>query len=391
MKLTAPALCLLPLLSFAFAPLACGGSDSSTTGGNGSEGGAGSDGSVSGDGGSTGGDGGTTSDGGSTGDGGSTLFPSGTVCNSSGSPRTAPTTLKHVIVILFENENYGSVNGSATKAPYINSLASQCGVATAYDDNCFADNLVSLPHYLALTSGSNCNTGLDQTGTGCITDDNDVSSHTLSTTSIFDQVPSWKSYQEDMPSACDGTSHNDYAAKHNPAAYYTGLTSCADNDVAIAGLSCDTNTTKKACTPAPDNAFTKDLANDTLAAFSFITPNLQNDMHDGTITQADNWLYTYMPLILKSKAYLNGEVAVQLIWDEQSTSSFGSATPNVFVSPYITAGTSSPTQMNHFALLRAWENAFGITTFLGCASGTKPGGGTCPAGSTADVRAALGW
>jgi hypothetical protein len=47
--------------------------------------------------------------------------------------------------------------------------------------------------------------------------------------------------------------------------------------------------------------------------------------------------------------------------------------------------------MNHFAMLRAWENALGITTFLGCASGTQPGGGSCPTGSTADVRAALNW
>ncbi|MEO7111766.1 MAG: hypothetical protein ABI183_15095, partial [Polyangiaceae bacterium] len=64
----------------------------------------------------------------------------------------------------------------------------------------------------------------------------------------------------------------------------------------------------------------------------------------------------------------------------------------VFLSPYITAGTTSSTQMNHFAMLRAWENALGITTYLGCASGTQTGGsGACPAGSTADVRAALHW
>ena len=391
MKLSTATFGIFSLLAAISVPLACGGSDSSTTGGNGGngdgDGGAGSDGSALGDGGTTG-DGGSGSDG-----GGGTKFPAGTVCNSSGTPMTAPATLPHIIVILFENENYGSVNGSATKAPYINSLAGKCGVATAYKDDCFADNLVSLPHYLALTSGSNCNTGLDKTsGGGCITDDNDTSFHTLTTTSIFDQVPSWKAYQEDMPSACDGTSLNDYAAKHNPPPYYSNLAHCSDNDLPITGLSCDSSNTMKACTPAPDNAFTKDLANDTLAAFTFITPNLQNDMHDGTITQGDNWLYTYVPLILQSKAYLRGDVALQIIWDEQSTASFGGATPNVFISPYITAGTSSGTTINHFALLRAWENAFGISTYLGCASGTPPGGsGTCPADSTADVRAALGW
>ena len=281
------------------------------------------------------------------------------------------------------------MSGQAT-APYINALASKCGLATAYLDNCFADNLVSLPHYLALTSGSNCNTGLDQTGTGCITDDGDATTHTLTTTSIFQQVSSWRSYQESMPSACDPSSSGEYAAKHNPPAYYTALASCSTNDLAIAPVTCNATTTDTACT-APSNAFTQDLANDTLAQFTFVTPNLLNDMHDGTVTQGDNWLYTYLPLVFQSKAYLRGDVAVLVLWDEQATSVFGGSTPNLFISPYITAGTTSATPFNHFAVLRSFENALGITTYLGCASGTQPGGGACPSGSTADVRAALGW
>jgi hypothetical protein len=283
------------------------------------------------------------------------------------------------------------VQGQAT-APYINALGSQCGVATAYNDNCFADNLVSCPHYLALTSGSNCDTGLDQTGTGCLTTDDDATSGTLSTTSIFAQVTSWRSYQESMPSACDPSSNGESATKHNPAAYYSTLSSCAADDLPIAALTCNPPNTKTLCTPAPSNAFTQDLANDTLAEFTFITPNLLNEMHDGTVTQADNWLYTYLPLIFQSKAYLRGDVAVMILWDEQETSTFGGPTPNLFISPYITAGTVTSTPMNHFSMLRAWENALGITTYLGCASGTQPGGsGSCPAGSTADVRAALNW
>jgi acid phosphatase len=288
-----------------------------------------------------------------------------------------------------ENENYGAVLGSGS-APYLDSLVSQCGVATAYDDDCFADNLVSLPHYLALTSGSNCDTGLDQTGTGCITDDGDATSHTLSTTSIFAQVTSYRAYDEAMPSACDRSSSGEYAAKHNPAVYYSALAGCSSSDLPLPPLTCNASTTNTPCN-APNNAFTEDLANGTLAQFTFVTPSLLNDMHDGTITQADNWLLTYLPLIFASNAYLRGAVAVQILWDEQDTSTFGGATPNVFISPYITAGTTSSTPMNHFAMLRAWENALGISTYLGCASGTQPGGGACPAGSTADVRAALNW
>jgi acid phosphatase len=324
-----------------------------------------------------------------TGDGG---FAPGTICNATGIPRTPPAKLKNIIVILFENENYGSVNGSANVAPYIDSLATQCGQATAYNDDCFTDNLVSLPHYLALTSGSNCNTGLDQAGTGCITDDGDPTTHVLTTTSIFQQVTSWKAYPEAMPASCAQTSSGEYAAKHNPAVYYSSLSDCPANDVTIAAVTCNPTTTNTPCTPAPSNAFTDDLANDTLPQFVFVTPSLLNDMHDGTITQADNWLLTYMPLIFASKAYLRGDVAVQLLWDEQSTAVFGGPTPNVFISPYIAAGTASSTPMNHFSMLRAWENALGISTYLGCASGALAGdAGTCPADSTADVRAALHW
>jgi hypothetical protein len=331
---------------------------------------------------------------GDAGDAGSTEggFAPGTICNATGVPLTPPAKLKNIIVILFENENYGSVNGSAGVAPYVDSLAMKCGQAMAYNDDCFADNLVSLPHYLALTSGSNCNTGLDETGTGCVTDDNDPTSHRLATTSIFEQATSWKGYVEAMPGACAQTSSGEYAAKHNPAAYYTALNYCSANDVPIAAVTCDPTTTHTPCTPAPSNAFTNDLANDTLPQFAFVTPSLLNDMHDGTITQADNWLSTYMPLIFASKAYLRGDVAVQLLWDEQNTSTFGGPTPNVFISPYIAAGTISSTRMNHFAMLRAWENALGISTHLGCASGTLAGdAGTCPVDSTADVRAALHW
>jgi hypothetical protein len=273
----------------------------------------------------------------------------------------------------------------------MNSIISACGTASQYLDNAFTDNLVSEPHYLALTSGSNCDTGLDDTGTGCITDDNDATSHTLSTTSIFAQVSSWKSYQEDMPSNCDPSSSGEYATKHNPPAFYSTLSSCSTNDVPITGLTCNPTTPMISC-GAPTNAFTQDLANDTLAAFTFVTPNLLNDMHDGTIAEGDNWFYTYLPLIVASPAYLRGEVAIYVLWDEQSTADFGGTTPNIFISPYITKGTSSSTTINHFSVLRSFENALGISTYLGCASGTQTGdAGTCPTGSTADVRAAIGF
>lgn len=336
----------------------------------------------------TGHDTGTQADTGGGGhDSGGSGFPPGTICNKSGTKLTPPPLVKHVIVIMEENEDFGSVNGNAN-APYITSLAADCGYASNYADNIFVENLVSNPHYLALASGSNCNTGVDESGTGCITTDGDSSGQTLNTTSIFAQVSSWKAYEESMPSNCATSTSGLYAPKHNPASYFSTLSSCSTNDIPIAAVVCSSTTHMSSC-GTPSNAFTDDLANDTLPAFAYVTPNLDNDMHNSTgavgVTKGDNWLYTYMPLILASKAYLAGEVAIFVLWDEQG-SGFGSSTPNFFVSPYITAGTVVSATVNHFAALRAIESSLGITTYLGCASGSITGGGSCAAGSTADLR-----
>jgi len=309
-------------------------------------------------------------------------FPAGTICNATGSPITRPATFKHVIVFMFENKNFSSVMGNAN-APYMNSIKDQCGFSKHFNDNVFSTDINSLSHYMAVTSGSNCNTGLGTSGTGCITDDNDPSFHQLTTVSIMEQAASYKGYIESMPSACGGTTSGQYAPKHNPPPYYTHLaTSCPANDVGLAAVTCPT-TVNSTCSAPGSNAFTNDLANDTLPAYAWVTPNLTNDMHDGTVAQGDNWLHTYLPFVLSSPAYLRGEVAVYVLWDEQGTFSSG-ATPNIFVSPYIQP-TASTATMNLFAALRAAEAQLGLP-FLGCAGGTPPGGGTCPTGSTADLR-----
>lgn len=325
------------------------------------------------------------SDTGSSDSGSGFQFPAGTICNDSGSARTPPATFPHVILFIMENKAYSAVHGAAM-APYFNSLTAQCGYSTRFLDNVFSSNLVSLPHYLALTSGSNCNTGLENTtafprSTGCITDDADPGSHRLSTRSIFHQVTSWRAYQESMPSACGASSNLPYAAKHNPPPYYSSLTGCAAGDIAIAHANCPTSVDTRC--GSPNNALTRDLANDTLPQFAFVTPDQMNDMHDGTISQGDNFLHTYLPLVFASPAYRRGEVAVYVMWDESTP---GQPQPNLFISPY-TPPTASNATMNLFSVLRTIEDQLGIATHLGCANGTPPGGiGTCPNGSMANLR-----
>jgi hypothetical protein len=61
---------------------------------------------------------------------------------------TPPATYQHVVWVVMENHSYTQIIGSPS-APYINSLASQCGVPLRY----YALSHPSLPNYLGMTSG----------------------------------------------------------------------------------------------------------------------------------------------------------------------------------------------------------------------------------------------
>src|SRR5262252_4257779 len=61
--------------------------------------------------------------------------------------RTGASTVNKVMVIWFENKNYGSIVGSGS-APFLNrTVKAQCGLATNYQ----ALSHPSLPNYLAAT------------------------------------------------------------------------------------------------------------------------------------------------------------------------------------------------------------------------------------------------
>ena len=57
-------------------------------------------------------------------------------------------TYKHIIWVMMENHSYNTIIGSS-QAPYINSLASECGLATNYHNISHP----SLPNYMAATAG----------------------------------------------------------------------------------------------------------------------------------------------------------------------------------------------------------------------------------------------
>src|SRR5437764_10855042 len=256
-----------------------------------------------------------------------------------GTKTAPPVTYAHVVWIWMENHSYSQIIGSSS-APYINSLANGCGLATNYR----AVTHPSLPNYIAATSGN----------TWGIADDNPPSSHPLAVNSIFQQAGSAGSYEEAMPTNCDLGDSGTYAVKHNPEAYYTNIRpACGTDNVPMGTTS--------------SGAFTSALSAGTLPKFSFVTPDLCNDMHDCSVQTGDAWLQSWVPQIVASPSYQAGNTVLFITWDEDDSGS-GNHVATIVVSPYTTRGIQSGTAFTHYSLLRTTEELLGITTFLGNAS-----------------------
>jgi hypothetical protein len=261
--------------------------------------------------------------------------PSASPSGPCGTTTTAPATYDHVVWILMENHSYNEIIGNSA-APYINQIAGECGLATNY----FAISHPSLPNYIALTSGS----------TQGISDDNPPSSHPLNVSSIFSQLDpgNWRSLEESMPSNCDQTNSGEYAVRHNPAAYYVNLSDCTTLDI-----------------PYSLSA-TPDLS----AKFTFVTPNLIDDMHDGTIQQGDSWLSQFLPKVLSSPEYQAGKTAVYITWDEDDSTQ-NNQVATIVIAPSVTPGARSATLFNHYSMLRTTEEQLGLGLLGNAATATS--------------------
>jgi phosphatidylinositol-3-phosphatase len=267
---------------------------------------------------------------------GSPSIPAGSACGSKSGP---PATFAHVIWIWMENHSYPEIIGGSS-APYINSLARVCGLATNYK----AVAHPSLPNYIAATSG----------GTQAITDDDPPSSHPLTVSNIFQQARSARSYEESMPRDCALASVGAFAVKHDPEAYFvTVRAGCKTDDVPLGTIA--------------GSAFLKALGTSRLPAFSFVTPNLCNDMHDCSIETGDRWLKRWVPKITASATYRAGSTVLFITWDEDDRSD-GNHVATIVVSPYTMRGTTSAVAFTHYSLLRTTEELLGIRVHLGLAA-----------------------
>ena len=258
-----------------------------------------------------------------------------------GLPAAAQASGAPIVLILEENHSYSTIIGNMAEAPFLNQMAS--GGLYATQDYELTGG--SKPNYIGLTAG--------QTMKGV--------SGNYSIDNLFNQMHlagiSEKSYEETMPSPCFtkgkyGTAPAQYVKGHDPAANFTDVTS-------------DVPFCQATVIPAgPGNTASQliaDAQNGTLPAFSFVTPNNCDNMHSCSIGTADAFLANLVPTLVTAGAI------VIVTWDEGSTDK---RIPLIEYAPGLVSPGIYSAVMNHYNLLAALEDRFGLPRLVNAAGVT---------------------
>lgn len=238
-----------------------------------------------------------------------------------------------MMLIWEENHSLGSVIGNP-EAPEINALAAKCGLATGYT----ALTHPSLPNYMEMTSGR------PYTSWPWYTDCDPTGTCTSGAKSIFSELAAsgkqWRSFAESMGRPCGLASYGSYAARHNPAVYYTNIRSeCRSWDLPLG-------------TPAAGGLHQLLRGSGTVPLVT-VTPNVDHDMHDGTVGQADAWLKSWLPVVVGSSAYRAGRLAIVVVWDEGSGwGNEASKVPLLVISASTKPGTRFGGRLDDYSVVR---------------------------------------
>jgi phospholipase C len=253
-----------------------------------------------------------------------------------------------VFTIVMENHSADAILGNAA-APYINQLAKNNAVAAGYHDSFVHP---SEPNYLWMVAGQNF---------GILNDADPNPGQTLASTShLADQLEraglTWKAYQESMGAPCGLQSHGLYAVKHNPFAYFSDINGWNGTTFAPSAR-CEAHVVDYTQLDA-------DIAAGTVPNYVFITPNMVNDMHDGSVAQGDTWLSNEIPKLQATDAYKNGGV-IFLLWDEGTSQS--DDPPFLAISPNAKPGFVSHVDYDTSSFLKTVQAMMGVDP-LPCSS-----------------------
>lgn len=248
--------------------------------------------------------------------------------------QAAPPRATHVVLVIEENRSFQTIIGSKD-APYINELAGKGALFT----QSFAITHPSEPNYLALFAGD----------TEGLTDDS--CPHSYTGANLADALTAkglgFALYSESLPQegfADCGTLDKLYRRKHNPVPNFASVPTEANQ---------------------PFSAFPADYSK--LPTVAYVVPNMMDDMHDGTVPQADAWLKQnldgYVQWALKNHGLLI------VTWDEDDGTQ-NNQIPTLIVGQDVKPGRYDQ-KIDHYAVLRTLTDMYHLKP-IGNAKKAKP-------------------
>jgi len=242
---------------------------------------------------------------------------------------------EHVVVVIEENHGYAQIMDKQNRASYIHALAKRGVLFT----ESHGITHPSLPNYLALFSGSTQGVA------------NDSCQHSFNNgnlaSSLLDGGFSFVTYSESLPAIGDLVcSSGAYQRKHNPATNWQGTR-----------------------LPAGVNRRLADFPQDfsMLPTVSFVIPDQNNDMHDGSFEMADAWLKTQMEPYV-DWAFRHNSLLI-LTWDEDDFRRENHIV-TILVGPMVKPGLSDQ-RIDHYNVLRTLLEFYGLPA-LGASRDAEP-------------------
>jgi acid phosphatase len=232
------------------------------------------------------------------------------------------------VVAVLENHAYTEIIDRQS-APFLNSLAARGALLT----QSYAITHPSEPNYLAMFSGS----------TQGLTDDSCPHNYTGPNlaAALLAAGRSFTGYSEDLPAAgFTGCSNGGYARKHNPWVNFTALPSSVNQ---------------------PLTAFPSDLS--LLPSVSFVIPNLDNDMHDGTVAEGDQWLQAHLGEYADWSTAHNSLLIVTADEDDRD---HDNRIPTILTGAHVKPGQYS-VRIDHYGLLRTLLASYQLAPFAAAA------------------------
>lgn len=265
----------------------------------------------------------------------------------------------HVWIINEENHSYEQVIGN-TQMPYYNHLAQEYGLATQF----YSDQHSSLPALMWFVAGAPVETNNDTTSCEH-TEDNVVRE-------LLRKGYRWKSYQEDLPSAgfqgLYGGTGDLYYRRHNPLIDFSDV---------CPGTGQDTKS-------VPLTQMAADFAQGNTVNYAWVTPDVNDDAHNGSLQAADAWLQANVPAILARPEFQpGGDGILFIVWDEGGLSGdnrcsatvsqgCGGRTATLVIGPNVKPGYQSAITYHNENVLATVCAVMGLTTCPGAAQVAAP-------------------